>query len=68
MRALIVVHSFSPAGGRVITIKDEVAGFVCDDQGLIELLQQAGAYNAERWLDDPHWIEWRGWPHRYEGA
>ncbi|MGY4917475.1 hypothetical protein ACWD9K_20025 [Streptomyces sp. 900116325] len=53
----------------MVTIKDEVAGFVHDDQGLIELLQRAGARNAERCLDDPHWIEWRGgWPHRYEGV
>ncbi|MGW3738030.1 hypothetical protein [Streptomyces sp. NPDC005148] len=68
MRAPIVVHFLSPTGGRVVTIKDEVTGFVYDDQGLIELLQRAGVHNAERWLDDPHWIEWRGWPHRYEAA
>lgn len=69
MKAPIIVHFVAPDGGRVVTIKDEVAGFVYDDRDLIELLRRAGVHHAERWLDDPQWIEWRGgWPHRYEAA
>ncbi|MFE4921284.1 hypothetical protein [Streptomyces sp. NPDC056661] len=53
----------------MVTIKNEVVGFVYEDQALIELLRQAGVHNAQRWLDDPHRIEWRGgWPHRYEAV
>ncbi|WP_326604312.1 hypothetical protein [Streptomyces sp. NBC_01800] len=69
MKAPIVVHRTGPTGGRTVTINDELAGLIHDDRDLIELLRQAGIYDAEHCLDDPHWIEWRGSPaHRYEAA
>ncbi|WP_328890759.1 hypothetical protein [Streptomyces sp. NBC_00316] len=69
MKAPIVVHCTAPTGGRAVTINDELAGLIHDDRDLIKLLRQAGIYDAEHCLDDPHWIEWRGSPaHRYEAA
>ncbi|MGW3766122.1 hypothetical protein [Streptomyces sp. NPDC005131] len=69
MSAPIVVHGLALPRGRAVTINNEIVGLVYDDQGLIELLRQAGLYDAEHCLDDLHWIEWRdGRAHRYEPA
>ncbi|MFE7351804.1 hypothetical protein ACFU8Q_01075 [Streptomyces sp. NPDC057543] len=69
MSTPIVVHRIEQTGGRTVTINDEIAGLVHDDGDLIELLRQAGIYDAEQCLDDPDWIEWReGQAHRYEAA
>ncbi|MFC9624286.1 hypothetical protein ACFTXM_31350 [Streptomyces sp. NPDC056930] len=69
MSAPIVVHRPSSAGGRAVTINGDIAGLARDDRDLIEFLRQAGIYDAEHCLDDPHWIEWRGGQaHRYEAA
>ncbi|WTH08255.1 hypothetical protein OH776_19930 [Streptomyces sp. NBC_01578] len=57
MGAPIVVHRVSLAGGRAVTINDEIVGLVYDDQGLVELLRRAGLYDAEHCLEDPHWID-----------
>lgn len=66
MSAPIVVHGLSHTGGRAVTINDEIVGLVYDDWGLIELLRWAGLYDAEHYLEDAHWIEWRGgWARRY---
>ncbi|MCX5316820.1 hypothetical protein [Streptomyces sp. NBC_00154] len=52
MSAPIVVHGLSLAGGRAVTINDEIADLVYDDQGLIELVRRAGFYDAEHCLED----------------
>ncbi|GAA3481994.1 hypothetical protein [Streptomyces yanii] len=69
MSAPIVVHGLSLTRGRTVTINDEIAGLVCNDHDLIELLRRAGVYDAEHCLDDPQWIDWRGGrAHEYEPA
>ncbi|MET8401378.1 hypothetical protein [Streptomyces sp900116325] len=69
MYAPIVVHTITLTGVRVVTINDELAGIIYNDDDLIAILQRAGIQDAERCLDDPNWIEWRGGsPHRYELA
>lgn len=60
MRAPIVVRGISLTGLRVVTINDELAGLVADDQELIELLRRFGIDDPELRLDDPQWIEWIG--------
>ncbi|MFF0050355.1 hypothetical protein [Streptomyces sp. NPDC005498] len=44
----------------MVTINDELAGLVADDQELIELLRRFGIDDPELRLDDPRWIEWIG--------
>ncbi|MET7550261.1 hypothetical protein [Streptomyces sp. NPDC005078] len=66
MSAPIVIHGLAPSSGRAVTINNEIVGVVYDDQGLVELLRQAGVYDAENCLDDPRWVEWRdGRAHLY---
>ncbi|MFI5628707.1 hypothetical protein ACIA8E_04820 [Streptomyces sp. NPDC051664] len=68
MSAPVVVHGISLTGLRVVTINDELAGLVADDHELIEVLRRAGI-DAEKCLNDPLWIEWRGGrAHEYEAA
>ncbi|MFJ1613287.1 MULTISPECIES: hypothetical protein [unclassified Streptomyces] len=69
MSTSIVVHRPSPAGGRRVTVGDEIAGLAHGDRDLVEFLRRAGIEDAWDPLDDPHWIEWRGGrAHRYEAA
>ncbi|MEE1813606.1 hypothetical protein PUR59_00935 [Streptomyces sp. SP18ES09] len=69
MGAPIVVHRPSPSGGRRVTASGEILGLAYDDHDLVEFLRRAGLPDAERILDDPQWVEWRGGrAHHYEAA
>ena len=70
MGAPIVVHRPSPTGGRRVTVVGgEILGLAYDDHDLVEFLRRAGLPDAERILDDPQWVEWRGGrAHQYEAA
>ncbi|WP_276329162.1 hypothetical protein [[Kitasatospora] papulosa] len=40
-----------------------------DDQDVVEFLRRAGLPDAERLLDQPQWVEWRGGrAHTYAAA
>ncbi|MFE4218133.1 hypothetical protein [Streptomyces sp. NPDC056844] len=60
MSAPIVIHRFSPTGGRRVTIRGQIAGLAYDDQDVVEFLRRAGLPDAEQLLDRPEWVEWRG--------
>ncbi|MEU9623995.1 hypothetical protein, partial [Streptomyces sp. NPDC048155] len=47
MSTSIVVHRPSPAGGRRVTVGDEIAGLAHGDRDLVEFLS----------LDPPRWVE-----------
>ncbi|MGW0855436.1 hypothetical protein [Streptomyces sp. NPDC002690] len=69
MSAPISIHRPSPAGGRRVTIRGQIAGLATGDSDVVEFLRRAGLHDAERLLDDPRWVEWQGGrPHRYEAA
>ncbi|MFD7868171.1 hypothetical protein [Streptomyces sp. NPDC059783] len=69
MSAPIVIHRPSPTGGRRVTVRGQIAGLAHDDHDVTEFLRQAGLPNAEQFLDDPSWVEWRGGrAHQYEAA
>ncbi|MFE9727330.1 hypothetical protein ACFYQ5_27965 [Streptomyces sp. NPDC005794] len=69
MSAPIVIHRPSPSGGRRVTIRDQIAGLARDDRDVEEFIRRAGLPDAERLLDDPGWVEWRGGrAHHYEAA
>jgi hypothetical protein len=64
--ALIIVHPTSPSGGRRVTVRGQILGLAYDDIDLVEFLRRAGVDEAERIIDDPTWVEWRGGrPHDY---
>ncbi|MEU9236008.1 hypothetical protein [Streptomyces subrutilus] len=72
-RAPIVVHRPSVSGGRRVTVSrhghDEILGIAYCDRDLVALLEAAGVYEAERVLDDPMWVEWRGGgAHQWDAA
>ncbi|MFD6423139.1 hypothetical protein [Streptomyces sp. NPDC060198] len=69
MSAPISIHRPSPTGGRRVTIRGQIAGLARGDSDVVEFLRRAGLVDAERLLDDPRWVEWRGGrAHRYEAA
>ncbi|MFJ8931591.1 hypothetical protein ACIRLA_33910 [Streptomyces sp. NPDC102364] len=65
----IVVHPPLGAGGRRITARGEILGLAHSDHEVVEFVRRAGLEDAERLLDDPAWLKWRGGPaHHYEAA
>ncbi|MFD3441627.1 hypothetical protein ACFWU3_29460 [Streptomyces sp. NPDC058685] len=64
MDVLVVVHRPSVGGGRRVTVRrhgrDEVLGVAYCDDDLMVFLDAAGWLDAERIIDDPAWVEWRG--------
>ncbi|MEU2462478.1 MULTISPECIES: hypothetical protein [Streptomyces] len=38
----------------------QIAGLAHDDQDLTEFLRRSGLPDAQRLLDQPEWVEWRG--------
>ncbi|WP_394425475.1 hypothetical protein [Streptomyces sp. SGAir0957] len=67
--APIVVHPPSPSGGRRVTARDQILGLAHSDRDVVEFLRRAGLPDAERILDDPSWVTWRGGrAHQYEAA
>lgn len=56
----IVVHPPSGTGGRRVTARGKILGLAHDDRDLIEFLRRAGLPEADRLIDDPAWVEWRG--------
>ncbi|MER6789525.1 hypothetical protein ABT330_33750 [Streptomyces sp. NPDC000658] len=69
----IVVHQPSRTGGRRVTVhrhgRDEILGTAYNDHDLVVFLDGAGLEDAERMLDDPGWVEWRGsGPHEWNAA
>ncbi|MEU2469150.1 hypothetical protein ACN6LF_001947 [[Kitasatospora] papulosa] len=69
MSAPIVIHRPSPTGGRRVTIRGQIAGLAHDDQDVVEFLRRAGLPDAERLLDQPERVEWRGGrAHSYAAA
>jgi hypothetical protein len=67
--APIVVHRPSPTSGRRVTAHGQILGLAHSDTEVVELLHRAGLPEAERLLDDPAWVKWRGGrAHHYEAA
>ncbi|MFE7516003.1 hypothetical protein ACFU8I_32935 [Streptomyces sp. NPDC057540] len=59
--APIVVHPPSPTGGRRVTVRQGgILGLAHSDRDVTEFLRRAGLEDADRLLDDPRWVEWRG--------
>ncbi|MFF3247401.1 hypothetical protein ACFYWY_27610 [Streptomyces sp. NPDC002870] len=40
--------------------RDEILGLAHSDHDLIVFLEATGVLDAERVIDDPTWVEWRG--------
>ncbi|MCX5158063.1 hypothetical protein OOK39_01945 [Streptomyces sp. NBC_00264] len=69
MSAPIVIHRPSLTGGRRVTIRGQIAGLAMGDRDVVEFLRRAGLPEAERLLDQPEWVEWRGGrAHQYAAA
>ncbi|MYS07446.1 hypothetical protein GTW71_13610 [Streptomyces sp. SID6041] len=67
--APIVVHQSSPSGGRRVTAHGSILGLAHSDQDVVEFLRRAGLPDADEFLDDPTWVNWRGGrAHEYEAA
>ncbi|MBT2391645.1 hypothetical protein J7E87_19955 [Streptomyces sp. ISL-1] len=56
----VIVHSLSPEGGRLVTIRGERVGIASNLFDLLEFLRRAGLPEADTAIDDPDLIEWRG--------
>ncbi|EHM24391.1 hypothetical protein SPW_7177 [Streptomyces sp. W007] len=49
--------------------RDEILGLAHSDHDVIVFLNEAGLEEADRILDNPVWVEWRGGrAHHYEAA
>jgi hypothetical protein len=65
----IVVHPPLGTGGRRVVARGQILGLAHSDADVIEFLRRAGLEDAERLLDDPSWVKWRGGrAHHYEAA
>ncbi|MFD4621224.1 hypothetical protein [Streptomyces sp. NPDC058475] len=65
----IVVHPAIEPGGRLVVVRNEVAGLAHCDHDVVEYLRRAGLAVSQDILDDPVWVEWRGGlAHDYQAA
>jgi hypothetical protein len=63
--APITVHPPVPSSGRRVTVhrsgrREESLGLAHSDHDLVVFLEAAGVDDAERVLDSPAWVQWRG--------
>ncbi|QCW80375.1 hypothetical protein EQG64_33840 [Streptomyces sp. S6] len=69
----LAIHRPTTKGVRRVTVhyegRDEILGLAHSDHDVIVFLSEAGLEEADRLLDNPVWVEWRGGrAHHYEAA